>query len=72
MRPDMFGYPVEVAKHEDVDWPFIEYEKKEIVQMLCDFFGHSENEDVCYDFYQVNRPGWGIDRPITVLANPKK
>ncbi len=72
MRPDMFGYPVEVFKYEDDDWPFIKFEKKKIIQMLCGFFGHTEDEDTCFEFYQVNRPGWGIDRPITVLANPKK
>ena len=72
MRPEMFGYPVEVSKHEEGDWPFnADYDKKEILQCLNAFFGHSNMYINVFKFYEVNRPGYGIDRAVTVLSNPK-
>ncbi|UCG01101.1 MAG: hypothetical protein JSW11_15975 [Candidatus Heimdallarchaeota archaeon] len=72
MRPEMFTYPVEVSKHEDSDWPFREdYSRIEILQCLNSFFGHSTLHENVFEFYKVNRPGFGIDRAITVLSNPK-
>ncbi len=72
MRPEMFTYPVEVTKHEDGDWPFSQdCGKIEILQCLNSFFGHSTMHENLFEFYTVNRPGFGIDRAITVLSNPK-
>ncbi|MFX1248639.1 MAG: hypothetical protein ACFFB2_13670 [Promethearchaeota archaeon] len=72
MRPEMFDYPVEVIKHNDDDWPFSkDYNQFEILQCLNSFFGHSRINENVFRFYKVNRPGFGIDRAITVLSNPK-
>ncbi|MFX1538950.1 MAG: hypothetical protein ACFFDI_32605 [Promethearchaeota archaeon] len=72
MRPEMFTYPVEVTKHEDTEWPFREdFSRLEILQCLNSFFGHSSLHENPFEFYKVNRPGFGIDRAITVLSNPK-
>ena len=72
MQPDMFGYPVEVSKHEEGEWPFSEdFDKEEILQCLNAFFGHPNMDKNVFQFYEVNRPGYGIDRAVTVLANPK-
>jgi hypothetical protein len=67
----MFGYPVEVSKHDD--WPFnADYDKEEILQCLNAFFGHSDMYNNVFKFYEINRPGYGIDRSVTVLSNPKR
>ena len=72
MRPDMFGYPVEVSKHEEGEWPFdANFDQQEILQCLNSFFGHSTMNEMAFEFYDVNRPGFGIDRAITVFSNPK-
>lgn len=73
MHPDMFGYPVEVSKHEEEDsLPFRrDFDSVEILQCLNAFFGHSTMHENLFKFYKVNRPGFGIDRAITVLSNPR-
>lgn len=72
MRPEMFTYPVEVTKHEDDEWPFPEeFGRIEILQCLNSLFSHSTMHENVFEFYKVNRPGFGIDRAITVLSNPK-
>lgn len=66
-----FNYPVEVVKH--TKWPFNpEFDRSEILQCMNAFFGHNQLEDCCFDFYEVNRPGYGIDRAVTVISYPNK
>jgi len=70
MHPNMFGYPVEVSKHEDGEWPFdTKFDQIEILQCLNAFFGHPDMHSNIFQFYEVNRPGYGIDRGVTVLIN---
>lgn len=68
----MFNYPVEVSKHEDGVWPFnVDFDQTEILQCLNAFFGHPDMHSNVFQFYEVNRPGFGIDRAVTVLSNLK-
>ena len=69
----MFGYEVEIKEHDVIeDWPFNDsYDQKEILQVLNSFFGHSDMFENQFRIYEVNRPGYGIDRAVKVLQNPK-
>ncbi|UCE14542.1 MAG: hypothetical protein JSV04_05025 [Candidatus Heimdallarchaeota archaeon] len=72
MHPDMFGYPVEVSRHEEGILPFRkDFNSSEILQCLNAFFGLPTMHENPFQFYKVNRPGFGIDRAITVLSNPR-
>ncbi|MHA2227422.1 MAG: hypothetical protein ACXAC8_19550 [Candidatus Hodarchaeales archaeon] len=73
MRPDMFGYPVEIYKHKNAEWPFDpDFSKQEIIYHLKDFFGYPQDDEFSFEFYNVNRPGFGIDRAVTVFANRQR
>jgi hypothetical protein len=68
----MFGYEVEIKEHDAIDeWPFNErFDQREILQVLNAFFGHPDMFKNQFRFYEVNRPGYGIDRAVKVLQNP--
>ncbi len=67
----MFGYEVEIKEHDAInDWPFDEsFDQKEILQVLNAFFGYPDMFKNPFRFYEVNRPGYGIDRSVKVLQN---
>lgn len=72
LHQGMFGYEVEIKEHDAIDdWPFDErFDQREILQVLNAFFGHPDMFKNLFRFYEVNRPGYGIDRAVKVLQNP--
>jgi hypothetical protein len=68
----MFGYEVEIKEHDVIDdWPFdINFDQREILQVLNAFFGHPDMFENKFRIYDVNRPGYGIERAVKVLQNP--
>jgi len=73
LHPDKFGYEVEIKEYSSVDaWAWLkeDFDRKEILSVLNAFFGHSDLFKNPFNFYEVKRPGFGIDHPVTVIRNP--
>ena len=71
LHQDMFGYEVEIKELDPIEeWPFDEkFDQREILQVLNAFFGYDQMFENPFRFYEVNRPGYGIDRSVKVLQN---
>jgi len=69
MYPSKLDLPFEVLSLEEANNPlFKTYDKQLILPLLHNFFGLRSSVD--FDFYEVNRPGYGIEHSIIVLSSP--
>ena len=65
--PPMLNFHFEVKKLEDENIPlFQKFNDLEVRHLLKEFFGLED--DRSYEFYEVKRPGYGIDRSIPVFS----
>ncbi|MFW9777767.1 MAG: hypothetical protein ACFFE8_02855 [Candidatus Heimdallarchaeota archaeon] len=68
MHPKMFGFPVEITKHQ---WPFnADIDQKEVITLLDAFFSPLNMYHKLYSFYKVTRPDYGLVKSVTVVEAP--
>ncbi|MHA1975046.1 MAG: hypothetical protein ACTSW1_18795 [Candidatus Hodarchaeales archaeon] len=69
MYPSKLDLPFEVLSLEEANNPlFKTYDKNSILPLLHNFFGLKSSVE--FEFYEVNRPGYGIEHSIVVLSSP--